>query len=161
MKKRLFARLCLIGACVATAPVWAQIYKCVDADDHVTYSNVASASSKNCTKVQMEPDTVIPAPPVRSRGAASNPTPADFPKVSNEEQKARDNDKRAILTQELANEQKNLEQAKKDLAAQQAIRTGDEKNYQKVQERLKPYEEKVEQHERNIQILTRDIANLR
>ena len=105
----------------------------------------------------------MPAPKARpaSSGAAANPSPAGFPRVQEDTQKARDTDRRRILEQELAGEQRNLEQAKKDLAEQESIRNGDEKNYQRVQDRLVPYKERVAQHERNIQAVQKEMGNLR
>jgi hypothetical protein len=158
------AALCLLVSLLAAPPAWSQaIYRCVDADDHPTFTNVPKPNDKNCTRTKLEPETILPAPRTSSRtpGAASNPTPAGFPKVSNEDQKAKDNDRRAILNQELANEQKALEQARKDLTEQKAVRLGNEQNYQKTLDRLQPYEDQVAQHERNIEALNKEIANLR
>ncbi|MGL4408555.1 MAG: DUF4124 domain-containing protein, partial [Zoogloea sp.] len=47
------------------------------------------------------------------------------------------------------------------LAEQEAVRYGDERNYQKVLDRLQPYKDKVQMHERNIEALRRELANLR
>ena len=41
----------------------------------------------------------------------------------------------------------------------EAIRTGDERNYARVEERLKPFKESVETHQKNIEALRREIAN--
>ena len=56
--------------------------------------------------------------------------------MSENTQKSRDGDRRRILEQELSNEQRSLEQAKRTLAEQETVRNGDEKNYQKVIDRL-------------------------
>ncbi len=53
-----------------------------------------------------------------------------------------------------------LADARKKLAEQEAIRTGDEKNYARVLERLKPFRDSVEVHEKNVEALKREIANL-
>jgi hypothetical protein len=37
----------------------------------------------------------------------------------------------------------------------------DERNYQKALERLQPYKDKLQIHERNIEALRKEIANLR
>ena len=76
-------------------------------------------------------------------------------------QKERDNDRRRILESELAAEQKNLEQARKDLAEQEAVRSGDERNYQRVLERLEPFKNKVALHERNIEAIQKELGKLR
>ena len=95
----------------------------------------------------------MPAPKPRPSGAAANPTPAGFPRVQEDTQKARDGDRRHILEQELAGEQRSLEQARKDLAEQEALRGSPE--------RLAPYRDRVGQHERNIQAIQKELGNLK
>ena len=82
-------------------------------------------------------------------------------KVGENDQKARDTDRRRILENELAAEQQNLESAKKELAAQEAVRTGDERNYQRVLDRLEPFKNKVALHERNIEAIQKELDKLR
>ena len=98
--------------------------------------------------------------PSGSAGSGA-PSPAGFPKVGETAQKERDNDRRRILENELEAEKRNLEQARKDLAEQEAIRTGDERNYQRVLDRLEPYKNKVALHERNIEAIEKELAKLR
>ena len=64
-----------------------------------------------------------------------------------------------ILQQELASEEANLAKAKEDLAEQEGVRTGDERNYARVLERLQPYKDRVETHEKNVEALKRELAN--
>jgi phage shock protein A len=78
--------------------------------------------------------------------------------VDGDTQKLRDNDRRKILEQELANEQKLLEQARNELAEQDSMRLGSERNYQRVLDRLEPYKKKVKLHEDNIANLRRELA---
>ena len=136
---------------------FADIYKCVGADGQVMYSNMPE---KNCKRLSLDP---IPSSPAAAaaRPAAKTPSPATFPKVEENAQKARDNDRRRILESELEAEQKNLEQAKKDLAEQEATRSGGERNYQKVLDRLQPLKDKVALHERNIEAVQKELSRLR
>ena len=76
-------------------------------------------------------------------------------------EKARDTDRRRILETELAAEQQSLLLAKKELAAQEAVRSGDERNYQRVLDRLEPFKNKVALHERNIEAIQRELDKLR
>ena len=69
--------------------------------------------------------------------------------------------RRKILEQELANEESMLEQAKKALAEQESTRLGNERNYQRVLERLEPYKKKVALHESNIANLRKEMSSLR
>lgn len=135
------------------------MYQCVDEQGHKTFSNVKlSEKGVRCTAMDLGPATSVPPP---QKPAARTPSPSGFPKVGESDQKARDNDRRRILESELAAEQKNLEQAKKELAEQEAIRTGDERNYQRVLERLEPFKNKVALHERNIEAIEKELAKLR
>lgn len=150
-------KLVVIGIGLLAVPLArADVFKCVDEDGHVTYTNTKPSPKAKCS--QLSRDQRVSTVPGR---ATSTPSPAGFPKVDGDTQKARDSDRRKILEQELAAEQKSLEQAKKDLAEQEAIRTGDERNYQRVLDRLQPFKDKVALHERNIEALQKEIRNLR
>lgn len=153
MTRRLLVLLLAAGAWPAVAST---IYKCTDESGGTLISN--AKVDKSCKAVVSGPDSAIPAPRPK---AAANPSPAGFPRVGEDTQKARDNDRRRILEQELAGEQKSLEQARKDLAEQEAVRNGDERNYQRVLDRLQPYKDRVAQHERNIEAINKEMANLR
>jgi hypothetical protein len=128
----------------------------VDDDGHVTYTNTKPSSKAKCSALSR--DQRVSTVPGR---AANTPSPTGFPKVDGNTQKARDNDRRKILEQELETEQKNLDHAKKELAEQETVRTGDERNYQGVIERLRPFKDKVALHERNLEALKKEIGNLK
>jgi hypothetical protein len=81
--------------------------------------------------------------------------------VDESTQKSRDGDRRKILEQEKAKEQQELDSARKELAEQEAVRNGDEKNYQKYLDRVKGFKDAVQLHERNIESINKEIANLR
>lgn len=154
--KNLKNLILLAGLFLTPSVVLADVYKCVDDDGHVTYTNTKPSAKAKCTALSRD-QRVSTVP-----GRASNaPSPSGFPKVDGDTQKARDNDRRKILDQELATEQKMLDEAKKALAEQEAVRTGDERNYQRVLDRLQPYKDKVALHERNIEALKKEIGNLR
>lgn len=148
--------LCLLAA---SAGVQADIYKCVDESGGVTYTN--TKTGKGCSPLTRDlPVSSVPGP----QGGVSKPPAGDsgtFPKVSGDAQKSRDTDRKKILSQELATEEKALEEAQKALAEQEAVRSGDERNYQRVLDRLQPYKEKVELHQRNVDALKREMANLK
>ncbi len=145
-----------VAALFATGS-YADVYKCADpVTGKVTYTN-SKTGEKGCTLLQKEQAvTTVPAAP-----AARKATPADFPRVDGDTQRSRDNDRRKILDTELASEAQALDTARKALAEQQAIRTGDEKNYARVLERLKPFQEQVELHERNIDAIKTEIGRLK
>lgn len=143
--------LALLLAALAMPASAQTIYKCIDANGGTLISN--ARVDKNCKAVVSSPETTLPAPRARPSGAAANPTPSGFPRVQEDTQKARDGDRRHILEQELAGEQRSLEQARKDLAEQEALRGSPE--------RLAPYRDRVGQHERNIQAIQKELGNLK
>jgi hypothetical protein len=135
------------------------VWKCVGADGRAHYTNIKKETDgKQCSVVTKEVSVVSP-PAARAAGAEKSPS--SFPKVDKDTQKARDGGRRKILEDELANEEKGLEAAKAKLAAEEAVRYGGEQNYQRVLDRLKPYQDAVERHERNIAALRRELADLR
>lgn len=147
-----------LGLLLAEGAAQADIYKCADDQGRVTYTN--SKLAKGCTLLNR--DQAVSSVP--SPGGGGRPSPAEaatFPKVSDEAQRNRDNDRKRILTQELAAEEKALEEARKGLAEQEAVRLGDERNYQKVLDRLQPFKDKVELHQRNVDALKRELAGLK
>ena len=144
--------LALLVALVPFAASAQTIYKCTDANGSTTYAS--ARIDKNCKVISSGPENSLPAPKAKPAGAAANPSPAGFPRVGEDTQKARDGDRRHILEQELAGEQRNLDQAKKELADQEAVRGG-------PSDRAAPYRERVEQHERNIQAIQKELGNLK
>lgn len=140
----------------ASLPVAAQtIYKCIDDNGGTLISN--TRVNKDCRAVVSSPETAVPAP--RPRPAAANPSPANFPRVAEDAQKARDNDRKHILEQELAGEQRSLEQAKRELAEQESLRAP--AGAAPGVDRLAPYRERVAQHERNIVAIQKELGGLR
>jgi hypothetical protein len=149
---------------LASPAARADIWECLDASGNKRFTNI-KAEAKGCKLLVVAPLNTVSSPKPASKGASGEPpksatgsTPANFPKVDTETQKQRDNDRRKILDQELASEQKLLDQARKELSDQESQRLGSERNYQRVLERLEPYKKKVKLHEDNIANLKRELA---
>jgi len=144
-------------------PVATEIFKCKGADGHWTYTNDRREAERMKCEVVTRQVNVAPAPPLppqRSSPAAGRGRPADFPKETASDRATARERQREILEQELTNEQTALAKAKQDLAAQEAVRSGDERNYARVEERLQPYKDTVETHEKNVEALRRELNNL-
>ena len=143
------------------APARADIWECVDSSGNKRFTNV-KAEAAGCKPMNLPPVSSVPAPkPPAKSDTKPQAAPGNFPKVDAPTQQQRDNDRRKILEQELANEQKLLDQAKKDLAEQEATRLGSERNYQRVLERLEPFKKKVTLHENNVTNLRKELSTLR
>ncbi len=150
----------LAAAFALAAPAWADTFKCLDANGRATYTNMKEeAKGKNCTVVMRE-ISVVPAVPA-PRAAAATPTPPGFPKVDSATQKNRDGARRRILEEELGAEEKALVQAKAELTEQEGIRTGDERNYQRVLDRLQRYKDEVERHQKNVEALKKELSSIK
>lgn len=139
------------------------LYKCPGEDGRMTYTNQKGAA-KNCEIIAQDKPVSTFSPPTQKPRQA---TPAEFPRVGGEQQKARDSDRRAILEQELANEQRNLEAAKRTLAEQEGIILPEERiagggiQGAKREARIQSYRDKLQLHERNIESIRREIGNLK
>lgn len=147
-----------LSATAAHAQV-TEIYKCYDENGRPLYtSDKRDTRGKKCELVSREVN-VVPSQPVRK--AAPRETPREgFPRESSSDRASAKERQRQILEKELDTEQQLLAKAQKDLADQQAIRTGDERNYARVLERLQPYKDSVETHQKNIDALKRELSNL-
>ena len=150
--------LVLLVLLLAAAPALAETCKYVDSEGRIIYSNVPIKRARKVTCFQ------APAPPPEPSSAQpvvppTGATDTGRPRVEPGTQRKRDQDRRTILEDELAREQKALDDARKALAEQQALRSGDERNYSRVQERLKPFQEAVAAHEKNIASIKQELAS--
>jgi len=131
-------------------------WNCKDATGRTTLTNVkAETVGKECKVVAQERVTVVPPPP-----KASVRSPGGFPKESAADRVASKAKQRETIERELNQEQGMLSDARKKLSEQEGTRAGDESNYAKVLERLKPYQDTVEVHEKNVEALKRELHNL-
>ena len=157
---RIGALIVLTLGLATAAPAYAQtqletIWSCKDKNGRTHVTNLKEDTvGKDCRIVQQTRVTVVPA---TKPGAKS---PAGFPKESSSDRASSKAKQRETLEKELSQEQSMLADARKKLAEQEAIRTGDEKNYARVLDRLKPYKDTVEVHEKNVEALRRELINL-
>jgi hypothetical protein len=135
-----------------------EIWKCRGTDGRWTYTNDRREAEKLKCEVVTRQINVAPPPPPRPPAAAR---PGTFPRESTAERERRSANSREILEKELATEEAALSKARQDLAEQESVREGNERNYARVLERLQPYKDSVETHQKNIEALKRELSNLR
>ena len=123
----------------------------------ITYSNVAEAPPKNSRKIRCFKEEKKPA---ASPAQPQQPTSSAFPTIDRDTQRKRDDERRVILEQELAAEQQRLEAARQELRQQESVRLDGERDYQRYLDRVQPFRNALENHERNIQAIQREIDNL-
>jgi len=133
-----------------------EIWRCVDNDGrrHYTNSKKETAGMK-CELVTSQINVAPPLTKPPPRASSSN-----FPRESPTQSASARERQREILQKELASEEAALAKARQALAEQEAQRSGDERNYARVLERLQPFRDSVENHEKNIAALKRELANL-
>ena len=118
--------LALLPLAALAAPV-----KCVDAKGKVTYMDETGPGADKCQPITGS-TVVVPAGP--------SSAPASVPPDNSLEQKR----------QHIAEAEARLAEAKQRLAEQEATREGNERNYARVLERLKPYQEAVDAAEKDL-----------
>ena len=153
--RKLLLAVALGSLAVPAAAQVTEIFKCRDAQGRWTYTNDRRQAEKE--KCEVVASQINVAPPLSSKG--SRASPSNFPRESSADRASAKGRQREILQQELASEEAALAKAKQALAEQESVRSGDERNYARVEERLKPYQETVENHQKNVEALRREIAN--
>lgn len=146
--------LCLVFA----APAQAQIYKYVDEHGQVTFTDVYRKGSK---RIELPP-APAPAPARKAAKKASYaPAPADFPRIDAGTQKRRDDIRRQVLDEEIRAERGNAEEARRQLALGERLQPGERATDETYRNRVTRLRAAVEQHERNVASIQRELANLR
>ena len=152
---RIYKQLLVLILSGVSLSAYAEIYKYVDENGRVTYSNVPRKGAK---KLNLEP---VPSNVVGSKPRRLMATPENFPKVDGETQKKRDNVRQRLLTEELAAEQKQLAEARLALKEGEAVRLGDERNYQKYLDRIQKLKDDVTLHEKNMEALQKELGSIK
>jgi uncharacterized protein DUF4124 len=156
-------RLCHWALLLAIASIAvsarAETCKYLDGEGRVIYSNTPNNPPKGAKMLKCFSDPTPKPAPQESKPRSE--AREGFPKVDGQTQKKRDDERQRILETELAEEQQQLEAARQKLAEQEAIRTGDERNYQRYLDRIQPFRDAVASHERNIEAIRREISNLK
>ncbi|HEX9173602.1 MAG TPA: DUF4124 domain-containing protein [Telluria sp.] len=154
------------------AQAQATVYKCVDEQGRIEFTDT---SRRGCKALDLP--GLIPAPPRRVAPAApalpqqgtaapraASPAasaPSSFPRVDTSAQRARDNDRREILNDELRSEEKRLADLRREFNNGEPERQGNERNYAKYQERVAQMRDDLNRTEKNIEALKRELANIR
>lgn len=144
------------------APASADIYLCMDGQGRKILTD---SYKPGCKSLDIAGSIPAPAPrkgaaPARTAAAPAS-TPADFPKVDNAQQRARDNDRREILNEELRLEEKKLADMRKEFNNGEPERQGNERNYAKYQERVAAMADSISRAEKNIEALKREISTIK
>jgi hypothetical protein len=163
------AAVATLTVCLAlpAARAEAVVYKCVK-NGQTELTDVFKAG---CKALDLPGYVAAPAPRAAAPGgagpnkaaapAAPATNPTDFPRVDNATQRARDDDRKGILTDELRAEEKKLADLKRDFNNGEPERQGNEKNFQKYLDRVAQMRDDISRAEKNIEALKRELANTR
>ena len=148
----MYKRLLVLVMLSVSLSAYAEIYKYTDENGRVLFTDVPIKGAK---KLNLEPASSN----VGSKPKRTVATPENFPKVDGETQKKRDNVRQRLLAEELANEQKQLADAKQALKEGEATRLGDERNYQKYLDRVQKLKDNLTLHEKNVETLQKELGS--
>lgn len=148
MLKTGFAMLALAFAAQAQAA----IYKYVDAEGNITFTDRHRPGAVKVIDTQDSLVTTVPTPRKSSGGAAAkhNPSPASFPKVDKSTQNKRDDIRRNLLVEERNNEANALATVREQLA-----------NSKRPAAELARLKESQRLHEKNIEMLDKELARIK
>jgi hypothetical protein len=148
--------ICWCTALVLAPCAFADICKYVDAEGNMHYTNVAPEKGWKKLSCGVGDETR------GDRSARSSPTPAGFPKVDTDTQRARDALRRKVLSDELDTEEKLLVEARAAYGDGAPSPLPDEqKDAQKYANRLAKLRQTVSLHEKNIEALRKELAALK
>jgi hypothetical protein len=153
---------------VASLGVQAQgtVYRCPGPP--VLYTDALTAkeaSEKGCRTIEGTPITVMQTVKPRTGATAAAPAAAEGQRgaesrVDNQQQRARDDERRRVLQTELRQAEERLSSAQKEFNNGQGERRGDERNYQKYLDRMAELKDSIGRYESDVQALRREIAKL-
>jgi hypothetical protein len=152
----------LIGAGSAGAQVGAPsvVYRC-PGNVYTDAITAQEAKDKGCRTLEGAPVTVVQGIKPRAAAPASSAgsRPADS-RVDPNEQRSRDSDARRILESELKTETERLAALLKDYNNGEPERRGDERNFQKYQDRVAEMKASIARKESDIAALRRELSKL-
>ena len=159
-----------LGGLLGPFPLAAQdgkpVYRCPGPP--VLYTDalsVVEARERGCRGIEGAPITIVQGRPPPARAAsggtvvsAVSSRPGD--RVDPAAQRARDSDARRILGDELRREEERLAALQKDFNNGEPERRGDERNFQKYQDRVVDMKAGIQRKEADIAALKREMAKL-
>jgi Domain of unknown function (DUF4124) len=163
--KRIFFIISILLLLLSNLQASAEIYKTVDADGRVTYSNVRSKGAKKLDLgIAETPVTPEERPNAKRSETTKTVNLGGYPKVDSNTQSQRDGKRRDILKAELDQEKQALEKAKQDYEdaknTPEVYKGANGKTFRNVvkyEEKLKAIEEQISAHERNIALLNKEL----
>jgi len=146
---------CLASSCLLVLPAvtHAEIYKFVDENGVVTYTNMPRPGTKPQLVIPdiSRPSSVPATVDKKAKSSGKIATPGYFPKVDTGTQSKRDDMRRQLLVEELRSEERNLAASRSELASGSRRPGAD----------IGKLSESVRMHEKNIEMLNKELSHIR
>jgi hypothetical protein len=153
------ARFPLLLSLLVAAAAQAEIYKFVDENGQVTFTDVYKKGAK---RIDLPGAPVpLPAGSHAPKRASYAPSPANFPRIDAETQRRRDDIRRQVLQDEISGERRNADEARRQLALGERLLPGERATDATYLSRVNKLRAAVQQHEQNIAAIQRELANLK
>jgi hypothetical protein len=161
---RFAAGALLLSAAVSAPAQSGTVYRCpgppILYTDQIT---AQQAKDQGCRTIEGAPITVVSPPrprPVAGTPPANGASRSPDAKVDAGEQRARDSDARKILDTELKREEAKLAELQKEFNNGEPERKGDERNFQKYQDRVEEMKAAIARKQSDVAALKRELAKL-
>ncbi|MBK1612766.1 hypothetical protein CKO44_04695 [Rubrivivax gelatinosus] len=153
------AMLLLSSAAFAQAD-GAPVYRCPgNPESYTNMLTAQQAKEKGCRTIDGAPITIVQTRRPAPAAPATASRPSDS-RVDPSEQRARDNDARRILQDELQREEQRLAELRKEFNEGQPERRGDERNYQKYLDRVAGLKAQIERKADDVAAIRRELAKV-
>ncbi len=131
----------------------AEIYKFVDENGLVTYTNMPRPGSKPQMVIPdiNRPEAVPADSGKKAKSSGRIPTPSSFPRVDTGTQSKRDDMRRQLLVEEMRSEERNLAASRSELVV----------NGRRPGADINKLAEAVRMHEKNIEMLKKELSHIR
>lgn len=133
------------------------LYKCAPGSDGggtLITDDPNDIKGRDCVRITPQRANTVPFPrPAAKADAGKAPN-----RVETGAQRGRDNDRRKILEEELASEQKRLGELRGEFNNGEPERRGDERNYQRYVDRVEKLKADIARSEANVDSLKREIG---
>lgn len=155
----------LIALTLLTLPVLAAaqnvVYRCPGPP--VLYTDALTAkeaADKGCKSIEGAPVSVVQAPRPKAPVQVATPVASEGTRIERDVQRARDSDRRAVLSAELRDAEARLAALKTEYNNGEPERRGDERNFAKYQDRVAEMKAAITRQEADIAAIKRELAKL-
>jgi len=139
----------------------AEIYKYVDENGEVTFTDVYKKGSKRIDLPGVPTNLSYGGGGKLQKRASYQPSPGNFPRIDTATQQKRDDIRRQVLQDEVSTERKNADDARRQLALGERLQPGEKVSDNTYVNRVQKLRATISEHDQNISSIQREINNLK